>query len=270
MDSSITYKLTLTGGQGAALLTGCEIYREEARRTGKFQGYAKRHHASWVDFAREAGYGDVDPVLVTGVGRTKDFAVLSYSNPTGGVSECSFITTPTSGGASVWGTWIKPGSVHAACGPHPRRPSTQNMGLTSSGDNRTEIEHDEYKQCVFVKYITIQNKRSWVPKFKLKARAGPHDPGTGGRDGGGSPIVPQSDSGSSSDDNSAPRFLSSDGDDHGSTDTDTSIGSDSDILIHVPDIVRHLPRLLSVPIFADSSLQEERHGFHPIVDYIFK
>ena len=219
----------LTGGRGAILFTKHRIYGEDARRLGTFEKYAKEHCGSWVEFAREAGYGDVDPVLITGVNRTKDWALLCYSN-NAKVLECKF-TTSVPGSASVWGTWIKPGFVHAKSGPQPRRPNSDN--------EHTETALDEYNQCVFVRYWTGR-KRSWIPRI-LKASAGPHTVSRGGRDDEASslkaPPEPDSDSGSASG--------SSDGRRDNSGSSSTSIDTGSDIVIHNTATVRYPPCPLS-------------------------
>ena len=71
--SASTISFDLTGEKGAILLAKDLIYRENARRWGAFDAYVKEHYASWVAFARKNRYGDVDPVLITGVDRTPPF-----------------------------------------------------------------------------------------------------------------------------------------------------------------------------------------------------
>ena len=45
-----------------------------------FRRYTKRHYESWVAFASQKDYGDdVQPVLVSGVDMTRDFAMAAYS-----------------------------------------------------------------------------------------------------------------------------------------------------------------------------------------------
>ena len=248
--SSISFELT--GEKGAILLTKHPIYREDARRLGTFEKYAKEHYTSWVAFAQETGYGDVSPVLITGVNRTKDWAMLCYSN-NAGVLKCKF-TTSIPEAASVWGTWDKPGFVHAKSGPQPRRPPP--------GDGHTETVPDEYNQCVFIRYWTVR-KRSWIPRI-MKAAAGPHNLPGGGRDGEGSPLEARYDSDS---DNASG---STDGrrDDDGSS--STSIDAESDIVIHNTTAVRYLSCLLTFSSILNDPLQDEWGDFDVIADYIFE
>jgi hypothetical protein len=112
------------------------------------------------------------------------------------------------------------------------------MDLTPSGNNNTETASDEYDQCVFVRYYTMR-KRLGIPKV-IKAGAGPHDLGSGGREDSGSPKV---EARSPSDSGSDP--VSSLCDDDGGNDRSsvTSIESESDIVIHNTTVVRSSPNL---------------------------
>lgn len=230
---SVSFRLA--GGRGAALVTRCLTYREDIQRAGTFERYAKEHYASWVAFARETGHGnDINPVLVTGVDRTKDFAMMSYSNDDDDLR--SEFTAPVSGvaSASVWGTWHTTGFIHTNCGPQlccP--PSTPTTDFTSPGNNNTETISDWYTQCVFVRYYTVR-KRLGVPKV-IKAGAGPHDPGWGDREDEESPEVEVR-----SDPGSDVVFSLCDDDGDNNRSSVTSIESEPDIFIHNTTPVRSL------------------------------
>ena len=151
-----------------------------------FEEYTKCHYDSWVAFAREVGHGnDVRPVLVTCVDMTRDFAMMAYSNS--GVSMSSEFTTSipmiASASASAWGMWRTEGLVHTNCGPQSCRPPspTHTTDLTPSGNNDAGTMPGEYNHCVFVRYYTMR-KRALVFPAVIKAAAGPHDLGSGGRD----------------------------------------------------------------------------------------
>ena len=228
-------------------MTRCQTRREDIQRAGTFENYVKQHYNSWVAFARETGHGnDINPVIVTGVDRTKDFAMMSYSNDDDDLRSEFTTSVLWDAFASVWGTWHTSGFVHTNCGPQLRfSPSpTQTVDLTSFGNNNTETVSDEYDQCVFVRYYTMR-KRLGIPRV-IKAGAGPHDLGSGSRKNEGSPKVEArspSDSGSDS--------MSSSCDDDGRNDTSsvTSIESESDIVIHNTTAVRSpLSLLISVLI----------------------
>lgn len=212
-------------------MTKYSTYREDTLRGGAFEKYAKEHYNSWVAFAREAGHGDVNPVLVTGVDRTKDFAMLCYSNDDYNLG-CEF-TASAPGTAPDWGTWKKTGLVYTNHGPQPRRPSSvRTENLTSSGDDNTELVSDEYNQSVFIRYFTMR-KRLGVPRI-IKAGAGPHDPGRRGRDDDESSFEAPYSSDTESD-TEAGLFESGEEDDGCSV---TSLETESDILIHNVTAVR--------------------------------
>jgi len=228
---SISFRLT--GGQGAALVTRCLTYREDIQRVCTFERYAKEHYASWVTFARETGHGsDINPVLVTGVDRTRDFAMMSYSDDDHDMM--SEFIAPVSGvsSASAWGTWYTTGLVHTNCGPQLRCPPSPTTDLTPSGNSNMETGSDWYNQCVFVRYYTVR-KRLRVPKV-TQAGAGLHDPGSGGRkDEEESPDVEaRSDSGSD--------IVSSSSDYGGENDKSSVTNIEPEILVHNTSPVRSL------------------------------
>jgi len=257
--SSISFHLT--GNQGAALLTKHLTFSEDVEKYGAFEQYTKAHYDSWVKFARACGYGDVKPVLVTGVDLTRDFAMMSYSND--GENLSAEFKMSASGVSFPWGTWSKPGAVYANRGPGPRRPPpgsqivdqeppiaqttdqeppivqtadpepsvTQTIDLEPSAGGHAEINSDLYRQCIFVRYYTVRT-RLGIPKV-MKAGAGPHDLGPGNWDDQGSPLETQCSSDSGSDTVPSPF---DNGDDDGSS--ITSIDSqESDIVIHNTTVV---------------------------------
>ena len=248
----------LTEGRGAALVTNYPTYREDIRQAGTFEKYTKEHHASWVAFARETGHGDVNPILVTGVDRTRDFALLCYSTNRDDL-RCEFKRSAPSV-ASGRGTWRKTGSIYTNHGPQLRRPPSS----PPSGNNRTErrSDEDEYNQCIFVRYFTVRKK---FGVFRvIKAAAGPHDPGKRGRDGERSPLQARCNSDSNPDGvsnvlNIEDRWSSA-----------TRVDSEPDVVIHNPTAVRY--SLFLLPTFSDpfNHLQDGSGDFDTIADYVFQ
>ena len=177
-------------------MTKYQTYSENAQEMGNFQKYAKENHASWVEFASNAGHGDVNPVLVTGVDRTKDFAMMCYSDCGSGL-ECEFITsTPGITSASAWGTWRASRPIYMNHGPQPSSlPPVKTADTMSPGNTHAETVSDEFTQCVFIRYFSMLPRKEGVPKV-IKAEApGPHDVNTEGYDGEGPPPQVQRDSG---------------------------------------------------------------------------
>ena len=220
-------RFIFTGEQGAALVTKYQTYREHVQDVGKFKTYAEENHTSWVEFARNAGRGDVKPVLVTGVDRTKDFAMMCYSNYDDGL-ECEFRTSSS----APWGAWKTPRPIYQHHGPQLCHPSsTPALDSMSSDNSDAETDSDEYNQCIFVRFTGMRARRSWIPRI-MKAAAGPHDPGTRGHDGEGSPPQAQSDPDSGSD-------TSLDGDWGNEMGSDTSVDSGADAFIDNPTMARY-------------------------------
>jgi len=237
LESGCSISFQLSGGQGAALVTKYPTLREDIQSESIPEKYMKEHYASWVEFAGENGHGGNSLVLVTGVDRTRDFAMVSYSNDDDDDLRSEFITS-VSGDSSTfaWGTWHTRGFVHTNCGPHPyfSPPSTQTADSIASGSNAEPVL-DEYNQSVFVRYYTLR-KRLGIPKV-IKAGAGPHDLGPGSREDSGlpkvevrSPLDPGSD------------FMSSLHDDDGGNHRSsvTGIASESDAVVRVTPAVRSL------------------------------
>lgn len=240
LESGSTISFRLAGGQGAALVTKYRTYREDIQRAGTFEKYAKEHYASWVTFARETGHGnDINPVLVTGVDRTREFAMMSYSNDDDDLRSEFTISVSGVDPASGWGTWHTTGFVFTNCGPSSPRP----MELTLVADNNTEIGSDWYNQCVFVRYYTVR-KRLGIPRV-MKAGAGPHDLGPGSRQDGESPKT-EARSSTDSDSDTTPSLCDNNGDDEMSS--ATSVESESDTVIQNTTPVCYPQYLLFRPL----------------------
>ena len=210
LESSSTLSFRLAGGHGAALVTKYPTYREDVQLAGAFEKYTKEHYASWVTFARETGHGDIDPVLVTGVDRTKDFAMLGYSNDDDDLRCKLSALVP---GSYAWGSGNRTGFVYTNHGPQVASPlPPQTADLASSGDDDTETASDGYSQYVFIRYYTMRKKLG-VPR--LKAAAGPHNLPGWGRDGEGSSVEANHDPDSGSDSDSDTALFDDDSDDDG-------------------------------------------------------
>ena len=159
-------------------MTKYPTLREDIQPAGTPKKYIKKHYSSWVEFASANGHGDdINPVLVTGVDRTRDFAVMSYSNDEDEDLACKFFPALGDTSASVWGTWNTTGFVHTNCGPklYFSPPSTRTVSSTPSGSDTTGLVSGDYNQCVFVRYYYM---RKWMGIRAIRAAADPHDLGT--------------------------------------------------------------------------------------------
>ena len=167
-------------------MTKYPTLREDIQRAGAPKKYIKKHYSSWVEFANEKDHGDdIKLVLVTGVDRTRDFAMMSYSkNHDDDDLICKFSPAVGDTSTSVWGTWDITGFVRTNCGPkgYFSPPPTQVVSSTPSGSGTTGAISDEYNQCVFVRYWYM---RKWIGIRTLRAAAGPHNPNVEDRKGKG-------------------------------------------------------------------------------------
>ncbi|KAF9779015.1 hypothetical protein BJ322DRAFT_469667 [Thelephora terrestris] len=174
MEPGSKLSFELTDERGAILITSHPTYRIDVERMHRAEEYTKRYYASWVEFARAKGHGDVAPILVTGVDLTKQWASLVYSDVKARTG-CDFSVAPVDNLPGTWGSWRIVGSpVHTNCGPQwshrrPPAPNVQNMGgsLTSASS-----PPEDYSECVFIRYITFR-RRFLIPRL-FKAGAGPH------------------------------------------------------------------------------------------------
>jgi hypothetical protein len=182
LEPGISFSFELTGKRGAALVTRHQTYREDTLERYAFEQYTKKHHDSWVTFARDKRYGDdVKPVLVSGFDMTKDFAMATYSNDDVSLESDLTVSVPmlASGSASFSVTWRTRGLTHTNCGPQQCiPPSSVRIPDTSLEPTSTGAASDGYNQCVFVRYYTIRKRMGLFPTL-IRAAAGPHDLGPG-------------------------------------------------------------------------------------------
>ena len=140
----------LTGKRGVGLVTKHLTYGEDTTSQGLFQAYTKQYYESWVAFARDSGHGgDVQPVLVSGVDLTRDYAMLVYSIPD---EDAPLIPMPhadlmpIADPSSPWAKWSAPDFVHTNIGPLRQNllPSQQSTPA-------------EYDQCIFIRYYSMRS-----------------------------------------------------------------------------------------------------------------
>ena len=171
--------MELNQGEGAALVTNSPIHGEDIERFRAAKVYVGVHYDSWVDFALARGHGDdnLQPILITGVDRVREFGMVAYShNPVR--MECEFTAAvpgfaPTS--ISLRGMEHTEGLVGTNCG-------SQSMAMETALHQGLGTISNEHDQCVFVRYIT-ERRRNLIPKV-IRAGAGPHNAGDRDREDG--------------------------------------------------------------------------------------
>ncbi|KAF9644731.1 hypothetical protein BDM02DRAFT_3174168 [Thelephora ganbajun] len=184
-EHGTNFTFELTEDRGAALVTRYPTYREDCLLEAAFETYTKRYYESWVTFARQKQYGnDVQPVLVSGVDMTRDFAMVAYSNEGASLGSDSTTTVPmfASASAPFRGTWRTKCSPRTNHGPQQRTPPSREQTILRSRLRGTGSATNEFNQCVFVRYYTMCSRKRWAIFSKtvlMRAGAGPHDLGSG-------------------------------------------------------------------------------------------
>ena len=198
LETGANFSFELTGNRGAALVTKYSTYREDSLLESAFERYTKRHYKSWVAFARQKDYGnDVQPVLVSGIDMTRDFAMAAYSYEDTSVESDLTVAVPmlVSASASLWGTWRTRYTPHTNYGPQECAPPPPDQAVGTSSLQSAEPIPSTFNQCVFIRYYTMRSRGplALFPKV-IRAGAGPHDLGPGDNAGDAFPeLMVQSD-----------------------------------------------------------------------------
>ena len=200
LEPGANFSFELTGNRGAALVTKYSTYKEDSRLRSAFERYTKRHYESWVAFARHKDYGsDVQPVLVSGVDMTRDFAMVAYSYEDVSLESDLTIAAPMliSASASLWGTWRTRYTPHTNYGPQECTPPLLEQAMDTPSLRPAEggTAPSAFNQCIFVRYYAMRWRGPlWLFPKVIRAGAGPHDLGPGDNTGGTFPaLVAQSD-----------------------------------------------------------------------------
>ena len=195
LEHDTNFSFELTGNHGAALVTKYSTYKEDSPLDSAFERYTKRHYDSWVAFAHRKDYGnDVQPVLVSGVDLTRDFAMAAYSYEDSSLESDSTIAAPMliSASASLWGTWRTRYMPHTNYGPQECTPPPLNPTMDVSSLHLTEggTTPCAFNQCAFVRYYTMRSRGplGLFPKV-IRADPGPHDLGPGDNTGDTFPML---------------------------------------------------------------------------------
>lgn len=185
LEHGVNFSFELAGNRGAALVTRYPTYCEDSLLDSAFETYTVRHYQSWVEFAHHMQYGsNVQPVLISGVDMTRDFAMVSYSNKGTSHEPRPTIAVPmfASASTSFRGTWRTRCLVHTndgpqQSGPFPRERARYTPPLRQ-GDTGS-IANDSI-HCVFARYYTMRSRGplALFPKV-ITAGAGPHNLGPG-------------------------------------------------------------------------------------------
>lgn len=168
-------------------MTRYPTYCQDSLLESAFEAYTERHYESWVAFAHHKQYGrDIQPILVSGVDMTRDFAMVAYSNANTSPGFNSIVAVPmfASAPTTFRGTWRTRCSPHTNHGPQQRDPPLREGAIYLSPlqwEDQGNVTSG-FNQCVFIRYYTMRIRKRMAIFFKarpIRAGAGPHDLGPG-------------------------------------------------------------------------------------------
>jgi len=199
VGANITFGLT--GNDGAALVTRYKTYKEDTMLGPTFRRYTKDHYESWVKFACDKGFEDVQPVLVSGFDITGDFEMVAYSYEDTTIEVGATLEVPmlASASASFKWSWHEKYPPYRTYGPDDPTPPPPEQ----TTDTPQKKPPSTFNQCVFIRYYTMRFKKLLGMQFPrvIRAGAGPRDLGPGGNTGGTPPApMVQSDADSATSD----------------------------------------------------------------------
>ena len=165
MEPGASFELKITKEQDATLITNHPTYREDIESEATFEEYTKRHYNSWVSFVRNKEYGDdVNPVLVSGVDTTEDFAMIAISDWHNAPPSFKLIALDPQISFGyyygVWGAWDTNFIDSFKCGPfHTRPPPPEALEPHPSAEIQADATlPDSFNQCVFIRYYTMRSR----------------------------------------------------------------------------------------------------------------
>lgn len=170
-------------------MTRFPVHCTDTLQEGTLKTYIKKHHASWVDYARDQGFGEVDPILVSGIDSARDWAMFTYSTRGHHVSTQITLDVP-----AVASTWAGFATTSMACsgmetnwGPEPEEPErlledsptldepserTNHHIYPSSVISRHTAHHHRGDRITFIRGWRMKNRPYWFPSV-IKAGAEP-------------------------------------------------------------------------------------------------
>ena len=111
-----------------------------------------------MDYARDLGYGEVNPILISGIDSVRDFAMFVYATGENQVSMTLTADIPpiTSTWANVWAGWSTNGTVH------------YNWGPTEDDLQRTTVT--ETSEAVALTSRSLNTHVSFIRGWRMKRR----------------------------------------------------------------------------------------------------
>jgi hypothetical protein len=185
--------LELTRSEGAGFLTRFPIRCTDTLQDGTLKTYIKKHYDSWLEYARDPsqGFGEINPILVSGIDSARDWAMFTYSTSHNHVSTELTIDVP-----AVASTWASFSATSLSCsgmktnwGPEIAEleaPSgttssieesdirAANSAYPSSEVSRYTMHHHHGNRITFIRGWRMKKRSYWIPTV-IRAEAEPRD-----------------------------------------------------------------------------------------------
>jgi hypothetical protein len=170
-------------------LTRSRIRCTNTLQQGVLKAYIKKHHDSWLEYARDLGLGEVDPILVSGIDSARDWAMFTYSTSEDYGSMQFTVDVPTV--ASTWAGFSVTSRSHSGMetnwGPEVEESyrllglgastsieesvQTSNHRYPSSEVSRYTANHHHEDRITFIRGWRMKKRPYWFPAV-IKAGAG--------------------------------------------------------------------------------------------------
>ena len=167
------------------LITGHDMRGKQAQQEGHFEEYIRKHHESWLEFAKRHGHKVClqDLMLVYGCHMTVDFAMFAFSDVVGEAQMALEASFPGIASVTVAIAQNDVQRVSPAVNRGPWNQISSSSAGVSVVDGTPAMDNpsDNFKQCVLLKRYRIEKKWAGYGPKVIKASAGPHDLGSGNR-----------------------------------------------------------------------------------------
>jgi hypothetical protein len=166
-------------GKCALFLTRHDSHCHDSLQNGTLKDYVKRHYLSWVQLARDRGYDDVRPILVSGFDSSQDYAMMTYAASDNQQSASITVNVPNV--ASFWGNgWVtctSRGSPHYNYGPRSAESNDRRLEQEAQSESATQPAQNRY--VTFVRGWHMMYRFFIFPKMRAAAEPkdlNPEDP----------------------------------------------------------------------------------------------
>lgn len=175
--ASIEFELARS--EGAGFLSRHKTRSTDTPQDGRLEAYIKKHHDSWVEFARDEGYGEVNPILVSGIDSAEDWVMFTHACQENQASTKVTLDVPAlaSTWASLSASWSNDAGFIVNWGPLTEADTDdviQSSTNPSSAISRLTASRQAGGNITFVRAWRLKKRSLRFPKV-MRAGAEPLD-----------------------------------------------------------------------------------------------